>query len=214
MRAFLRLSTLCLALTAPVGLAAHPHVFVDTGLTLIFDSHGQVTGVEVTWKYDDLYSLLILQDMGLDDDGDGVLTEAEKPQIDGWDMQWMEGYEGDLYLTDATGQPVALAAPVPLSTDTQDARLVSRHRRDLVTPVPAEGLVLRAFDPEFYTAYDLTLGVTLPPPCQAKVTRPDQDTAYREAQDLMSEFPEDAEEVPLLGHVFAETVTITCAPGG
>ncbi|MEX0310131.1 MAG: DUF1007 family protein, partial [Tateyamaria sp.] len=48
----------CLA--APV--AAHPHVFVDTGLKVIVDEAGVFQGVEVTWSYDDFYSLLLLSD--------------------------------------------------------------------------------------------------------------------------------------------------------
>lgn len=203
---------LCLALGLPAGALAHPHVFVETGLTLILDEAQMVTAVEVTWKYDDLYSLLIMQDMGLDEDADGALTEAELARIDGWDMQWIDGYAGDLYLTDAAGGAVALSGPEPLSTQVEEARLISRHRRPLAQPVPAEGLVLRAYDPEFYTAYDLTLGVSLPAPCSADVVPPDEGDAYRKAEEVMAEFPEDAMDVPLLGHVFAETVTIACAP--
>lgn len=191
---------------------AHPHIFVDTGLALTLDEAGRVTQVEVTWKYDDLYSLLIMQDRGLDEDADGALTEAELAQIDGWDMNWIEGYEGDLYLETPGGVPVALDAPQPLSTDVEDGRLISRHIRPLAEPVAADGLALRAFDPEFYTAYDLTLGVTVGNACTATVTPPDQDAAYREAREIMSDFPEDAVGVPMLGHVFAETVSITCSP--
>lgn len=211
MRAMIHRLTLSLACLAPAGLTAHPHVFVDTGLTLVHDKNRQVTAVDVTWRYDDLYSLLVLQDMGVDEDGDGVLTPEELELIQAWDMQWVEGYEGDLYLSLPDGSKVALAAPQPLSTEVDDARLVTRHRRPLAQPVPAEGLVVQAYDPEFYTAYDLTLGVTLPgSDCTADVSVPDKDEAYETAQDIMSVFPEDAEEVPLLGHVFAETVTVLC----
>ena len=214
MRIFSRLRALSVSLSVaiPSGLAAHPHVFVDTGLTLVLDDAQRVIAVEVTWSYDDLYSLLVMQDMGLDMDGDGILTEEELAQVDGWDMQWIDGYEGDLYLTDTDGNPVALGSHIPLSTEVVDARLVSRHRRQLVEPVVANGLTLRAFDPEFYTAYDLTLGVDVPAPCTATVETPEKGAAYAEAQEVMSVFPEDAEDVPLLGHIFAETVSVSCLP--
>lgn len=206
--------TICLTLAVPLAAHAHPHVFVDTGLTLILDDSRNVTAVEVTWKYDDLYSLLIMQDMGLDEDADGILTDDEMAQIEGWDMKWMEGYQGDLYLTGPDGRAIALAGPEPIATEVEEARLLSRHRRTLSEPVPAADLVLRAYDPEFYTAYDLTLGVSVPEPCTKEISTPDQDEAYAEAQELMSAFPEDAENVPLLGHVFAETVTIQCSSEG
>lgn len=208
-----RFLSLCITLALPAGAMAHPHVFVDTALRLELDADRRVTAVEVTWKYDDLYSLLIMQDMGVDDDGDGRLTDAELATIQGWDMQWIDGYAGDLYLTGADGKSVSLSQPEPISTGVEDARLISRHRRTLETPVDAGNLTLRAFDPEFYTAYDLTLGVTLPEPCTANVVQPDQDSAYAEAMAIMAAFPEDAVEVPMLGHVFAETVTLTCRSG-
>ena len=202
---------LFLGAAAPLG--AHPHIFVDTALRLVIDESGQATAVEVTWRYDDFYSLLILQDRGLDMDADGALTEAELPEIQKWDLAWMEGYAGDLYVKDAAGGDVALGPPEDLGTTVTDGRIESRHRRAL-GPVAADGLVLRAYDPEFYTAYDLTLGVTATAgDCSADVVRPEEDDSYREAEAIMAEFPEDAMEVPLLGHLFAETVTIACAAG-
>ena len=198
--------------TALPGIAAaHPHVFIDTGLALTLNDSREVTSIEVTWKYDDLYSLLVMQDMGLDEDGDGQLTPEELTQVTGWDMDWMEGYEGDLYLAAPDGAAVHLGPPEPVETRVEAGRLVSVHRRPVVPPVRAEGLSLRAFDPEFYTAYDLSLGVSIPAPCRATVTAPDQDKAYKEAETVMSAFPEDAEQVPLLGHIFAATVTLSCA---
>ena len=41
-----------------------PHVFIDTGLDFIVDEAGQLTHVRVTWSYDALYSLLVLEDFG------------------------------------------------------------------------------------------------------------------------------------------------------
>jgi len=211
---WLPLPILILMAMQPSSAIAHPHVFVDTALIVEMNDERDVTSVEVIWAYDDFFSLLVLQDKGMDEDADGVLTDDELADLQGWDMQWVEGYEGDLYLKDGEAS-VELSGPIPVSTEVRDGRIVSIHRRDLIDPVPTGDLTLRAYDPEFYTAYDLTLGVRfrLPegaPECTSNVEMPDQDTAYQEAQDLMAEFPEDAVDVPLLGHLFAETVTITC----
>ncbi|MEC9104101.1 MAG: DUF1007 family protein, partial [Pseudomonadota bacterium] len=81
----------------PGQAQAHPHVFVDTALTVELDAEQRITAVTVTWVYDDFYSLLVLQDMGLDEDADGILAPGELAQLDGWDMKWIEGYAGDLY---------------------------------------------------------------------------------------------------------------------
>ena len=75
LRAFLAL-TLGLV-TAPIAGVAHPHVFVDTQLRVVVGNDGVFKGVEVTWTYDDFYSLLLLSDYGLDNDGDGKLNKND-----------------------------------------------------------------------------------------------------------------------------------------
>ncbi|WP_407492194.1 DUF1007 family protein [Pseudooceanicola sp. MF1-13] len=209
----LTLSALILLATHTVPAVAHPHVFIDTALIVDVSEDGQMTSVEVVWAYDEFYSLLILQDMGLDEDADGELTEEELAQLQGWDMKWMEGYKGDLYLTDAAGQDIALSEPTPVTTKVLEGRIMSVHRRDLLAPTNIADISIRAYDPEFYTAYDLTGGVKLrgqDTTCEPNITRPSEGEAYAEAKALMSEFPEDAQDVPLLGHLFAETVTFEC----
>ena len=55
---------------APLG--AHPHVFVDTAMRFEVNDDAEITGVTMTWSYDDFFTLLIFEDMGLDPDGDEV----------------------------------------------------------------------------------------------------------------------------------------------
>lgn len=59
---------LILSSLAAAPLAAHPHIFIDTGFELILDEAGHMTHVRVSWQYDDFYSLLITEDMALDTD--------------------------------------------------------------------------------------------------------------------------------------------------
>ena len=67
---------LCLTLFA-APLSAHPHIFINTGLKFLVDDQNRLTHVQVTWEYDELYSLLVTEDMGVDDDYDGVLTPED-----------------------------------------------------------------------------------------------------------------------------------------
>ena len=205
----------CLALVAglgPVAAAAHPHIFIQTALTLVVDDQGRATGVEVRWAYDELYTMLTFEDMQLDSDYDGRLTEDELKFLDGFDLQWVEGFEGDLYLTRGE-TPVRLGPPEGRGVKVTDGQIVTTHFRPLADPAPAEGLVLKAFDPTFYTAYDLSGGVTVTGGCVAEVTPADLDRAYDLVEQMLYAMPADQAEdaFPEVGEAFADTVVIRCA---
>jgi len=60
------------------------------------DDRNRLTHVQITWEYDEFFSLLMTEDLGVDADYDGVLTEADLELLAGFDMNWIEGYNGDL----------------------------------------------------------------------------------------------------------------------
>ncbi len=195
----------CLCL--PVIAQAHPHVFVDTSLRILTDDRGRATGVEVRWRYDDLYSLLVLEDMGLDGDYDGQLTDAETARLHGFDMQWTEGFEGDLYAS-GPGGGLALGPPQPVETRFEDGRIETRHVR--LFTMPQTALVLKAYDPTFYTAYDLRGGVVAPSRCAVSVGAADLDAAYALTAAMIKDGDYAEDDYPAVGEVFADTVTVTC----
>lgn len=208
-----RSAVTALFLCAPLPAVAHPHVFIDTGLTLVTDETGNLIGVEVIWTYDDLYSMLLFEDMGVDQDFDGRLSDREITRLDGFDMQWVPGFEGDLFVT--TGEKtLRLGPPEPRGTDVADARISTRHYRPLPEPVPVADVAVRAYDPTYYTAYDLTQGVTLagPAPCSVTVVPADLDRAYTMVEEMLYAQPADQMEnnFPKVGEAFADTVTVTC----
>lgn len=192
-------------------LQAHPHVFVETGLRLVASESGAIQGVEVTWRYDELYSLLVMEDMGLDSDFDGQLTMAELERLNGFDLQWIDGFEGDLYAQSAAGQ-LKLGAPQNRGTSLAAGQIVSRHYRALETA--ADRLSLKAFDPTYYTAYDLGLGVDLPEGCTAKVVKADLEAARKLEAELLGDDVDDPEaDYPEVGEEFADEIFVTCASG-
>ncbi|RJK99224.1 DUF1007 family protein [Paracoccus aestuarii] len=137
----------------PSGALAHPHVFIDAALSLVYDDQGRLSEVAVEWEYDDFYSFLIIEDMGLDPDGDGVLTPEEQAAIQDFDADWEEGFDGRLYLG-VEGRRVALQAPRDFGADYRDGRLVSRHVRPLAAPLDgALPLLVQVYDPEFYVQF-------------------------------------------------------------
>lgn len=210
--------TACLCLLSAPALA-HPHIFIDSGLRLIFDSQGRLAAVQVTWTYDDFYSLVQLQDMELDMDMDGVLTEAELAELAGFDTNWVEGYEGDFYLS-ADGQPVALSGPTKAGARVEDGRITTWHTRSLVHRYdPADGpLVMKIYDPTYYTAYTTELGVELAgrDGCEVTLVAADLGKAYDTVEELLNGPATDASaeaNFPAVGELFADTLTLECAAG-
>lgn len=205
-------------LAAPA--AAHPHIFIDTGVEFLFDDAGKLAALRVVWAYDELYSLLILEDMGLDDDYDGVLTEAERAALSGFDMAWVEGYDGDLRGT-AGGQDLALSGPLDWTADVRDGRIITTHVRALETRVDprAAPVVLRPYDPTFYTAYSATLANTASAAgCTAETVPFDEDAAYAGLEQALAEAEAGGMDVemdyPAVGALFADEIRLTCGPTG
>lgn len=196
-------------------LNAHPHVYVDAGVQFIFDEAGDLAAVRVIWVYDELYSLLVTEDMGLDADFDGILMPSEREKLSGFDMNWTEGFAGDTVGHGPDGA-LSLSRPVEWSADLTDGRIVTSHLRALEEPVdPGKGpVVLRLFDPSFYTAYSASLPAQIEgrDGCTAEIVRPDLDAAYAFLETALENQTADVEQdYPEVGEVFAEEVHLTCA---
>ena len=199
---------------------AHPHIFIDTGIEVIFDADGQATHLRVTWAYDDFYSMIMLEDRKLDPDFDGVLTTEEEAALSGFDMAWDADYEGDTFvLAGAAQAPVALGRPSDWTARVEAGRITSTHLRALAAPVAAgEALVIQVYDPGYYTAYRIEGRPVLtgqPEGCLAEVFEPDLDAASLALQAALSEYTADQsleQDFPAVGASFADEVRVTC-PG-
>lgn len=211
---------------AVTPVQAHPHVFIDTTLVLEIDRQGQLVAVDVTWAYDDFYSLVLLEDRGLDSDFDGQLTENELGQLQGFDLQWDAEFAGDLYVTSVfdEAQAVVLGKPKDLGVTMENGQIVSRHRRMLDHPVPAGQLNIKAYDPSYYSSYELvqarvaTAGQagnadgSVEQACSVLVTQPNLNAAYSKVEELLYATPqEQAEEFfPEVGEAFSAVVRLQC----
>lgn len=208
MKRFLSVLTLGL-LAAPLG--AHPHIFVDTALRFEVNDAAEITGVTVSWTYDDFFTLLILEDMGLDPDGDTILTDAELEQLHGFDLvEWPEGFEGDLYVY-SNGEKIEMPRPRPIGIAVEDGLITATHYRE-IPPVPVEGLEVHQYDPTYYVAYDVSQGVTFTSPaCDAVVTDPDQAAAQAAIEEEAGGSMEDVFNEMRVGIHFSDRIQISCA---
>jgi len=215
----MRLRTIVTAAGVMLGspALAHPHLFIDTGVEVLFDADGTAGGVRITWTYDPMYSLLILEDRGLDKDYDGVLTEAEISSLNGFDMAWDPGYAGDTY-TLLGEAPVDLGRPQDWTVALRDGKIVSSHVRRLAGPavVSEVPLVVQSYDPSFYAAYRIVGTPVLSgrADCAAQVFEPDLAAADDYLQQALAELNATGDvegEFPAVGAAYADEVRVTCA---
>lgn len=209
-------AVITLSLAAPA--VGHPHVFTDAGYRLIFDDQGRLAQISTDWRYDELFTLLMVEDKGADGDGDGDISTSELAILQDFDSNWPDDYNGDLHLSHA-GQPVTVGAPHGWSVAWRDGQLISTHTRDFDPPLDlsAGALRIRPFDPGYYVAYAVT-----PEPefqgrtdCSAQIIKPDMDAEAQKVADEIAAIPPDADLAQMgyleVGERFAETVVVTCA---
>ena len=193
-------------IAAPLG--AHPHVFVDTAMRFEVNDASEITGVTMTWVYDDFFSLLIFEDMGLDADGDAVLTDAELDELFGFDLvHWPEGFEGDLYVY-SNGDKIEMPRPRPIGIAVEDGLIVATHCRE-IPPVPVSGIEIRQYDPTYYVSQGVTF---TDPRCSATVSDPDIEAAQAVIEEEVSGNMEDIFNEMRVGIHFSDKIEMTCAP--
>jgi ABC-type uncharacterized transport system substrate-binding protein len=196
---------------------AHPHVWIDTKIEVILNDRNEATGVRVSWTYDDLYSLYVVGDMGLDPDWDGKLTPEEEARLSGFDMKWDPEFPGDTYALQGEA-PLALSRPKDWTAGYADGKITSTHLRSFDAPVPVgdKPLIVQVYDPGYYVAYAIPFDpvVTGGTGCTAQVFQPDIDEAEEQLLAALSEYTPDVDleaEFPAVGAQFAEEVRVTCA---
>lgn len=196
---------------------AHPHIWIDTRIEVILNDRNEATGVRIGWTYDELYSLYVVGDMGLDPDWDGQLTAEEEARLAGFDMAWDPGFAGDTHVLLGDG-PLELSRPRDWTASYAEGKISTTHLRTFAAPVPVGTvpLIVQAYDPGYYVAYSIPFDpvVTGGNGCRAQVFVPDLDAAQQELLAALSEYTPDVDlsaDFPAVGANFAEEVRVTCA---
>jgi polyphosphate kinase len=204
------------AMALPATATAHPHIFVEAQVHVIFADDGAIS-VKLDWFYDDLFSLLVTSDLGIDMDGDLLLTADEQALLDDQITVWPPDYTGDLEVAQ-NGVVLTLAEKQDHSMTYADGLFLETHVRPIAAVAdPAAPLRIRVYDPSFYTAYDLRTPVTIEgrDDCEVQIIPADIDAAYALAEtqldgrDPSSVGPD--EYFPAIGDAFADTIVVTCA---
>ena len=212
----LRTFSLIAALALPVQATAHPHVFVQADMTIVFAEDGTVA-VRLVWTYDDFFSLMVSTDLGIDLDGDTILTAEEQTMLDDRITAWPPEYSGDLEVMQGD-QVLPLADKREHRMTFQDGIFVETHLRPVASLADSDApLIVRAYDPTYYVAYDLTRPVRIEgrDDCEVSIVPADLNAAYSMVEELLYGRPASDvgpdEAFPEVGRAFADTVTVTCA---
>lgn len=206
-----------LAIFPTTQASAHPHVFVEVSVAMIYEGDAP-SAVRLTWTYDDYFSLLLMSDLGLDEDGDTILTAQELDILTASVKDWPADYDGDLEVLQ-NGRSLPLGPKEDHIVTYEDGVVHETHTRPLVGAIdPKQPLAARPYDPYFYVAYDVTGEITVEgrDGCVGTLQSPDLEAANAQVATLLDGRAASdvgaTEEFPAVGNLFAQTVTFTCAP--
>jgi len=196
---------------------AHPHIFIDATLEVVLDDQDRAIAVRIGWTYDDLYSLSIIADRGLDGDWDGALTADEAAALAGFDMEWIAGFAGDTYALMAEDELV-LGPPQDGGASYAGGKITSSHLRAFAAPVEigAVPLIVQVYDPGFYTAYAIVGDPVLTGGsgrCSIEAWGPDIEAADEVLKAALAEYSADESleaDFPAIGKTYAEEVRVIC----
>jgi ABC-type uncharacterized transport system substrate-binding protein len=159
---------LCLAGGQPA--AAHPHVFIDTIVEVIFDDSGQMTGVHEIWLFDyDAGDIMKIEADKLGNN-DGRGTEDELALLlPNNKLNWIRDYN---YFTRVTfaGREVEHLPPETIDVRLERSRVAIEFTVKLAEPLPVVADAgVDVFDGEYYYDFEFAANpvraVGLPASC-------------------------------------------------
>src|SRR5882724_10872788 len=133
------------------GARAHPHVFIDDAVTLIFGDR-DIAGLRFSWTFDEMYSSMIRTDYVR---GKAV-TPAEVKTIEKENFLNLANYGFFLDLA-INGDAVRVKEVKDFDARVQGSKIVFEFTVPLPTAERAESNVIeaRAFDPEYYVEFTM-----------------------------------------------------------
>lgn len=155
---------------------AHPHIFIDARLVVVFDDQGRVSGLRQAWTFDALYSAWAVQ--GLDVNGDGTVTSDELQPLADDNMLGLKEYDYYSAIGPASGENAKFATGYDARMEYDGTNLQLAFAVDLATPLDTSSAVeIEVSDPEYYSAFQFVEGEAVyfdnaPESCSAEVNGP------------------------------------------
>ncbi len=207
-------------LALPLPSHAHPHMWVEGKVQLMFNAQGAVTGVTQTWTFDEMFSSYAKQ--GMPTGSDNKPPQAELDKIG---KSWIDALADPMshYFTRITHGnsevPTGPAQRVRVNWNSDTEQMSLQFELPLLTPLTPghRPLTVSVADPTLYVAYsfdspDAIELLAAPERCQAKYEMPkrlDTQTAQRLAA-LGPEVTELPSDLMAITQTLQHRVVLTC----
>ncbi len=144
----------CLLLISNGTTWAHPHVFIEQNLKIIFDEKG-VAGFNVHWKFDDMFSSMICEDH--DVNKNGILEKTEVASIKEKAFSYIAEFDYFIYVK-INGNPFQVKYVTDFSAKLDNGKLIY----DFFIPCHVSAVKtlkhinIATYDPSYYSAVYFT----------------------------------------------------------
>jgi len=197
--------------SSPPALA-HPHVWTDITVEILFDDAKKITGLRQIWLFDDFYTAFAVE--GIEIDGDGNPDQNKLNEILQVNMKNLKEYNyfTRVWLKDT---PLKLKPVTNMATQMKGNRLEMTFitSLDASVPLPSSSFSYSIFDPTYYIEMLHTntekpvLLSGAPKGCTYALSPPNPDPSDVAQASLLDTSMRGETG---LGIFFAERVNLTC----
>jgi ABC-type uncharacterized transport system substrate-binding protein len=142
------LAGLAFATFFPLAADAHPHVFIDNRVTMLF-TDGKVTGFHTDWTFDEIFTADLLSQF--DADGDKQFSAAESEQVKEGTLPNLAAFHYFTYIYE-NRKDLGEIAPAAFKADVVNGK--ARFRLTYALPKPVDPrhapVAVSVYDHEYY----------------------------------------------------------------
>jgi ABC-type uncharacterized transport system substrate-binding protein len=192
---------------------AHPHVWVKSKATILYDPAGRVTAIRQGWTFDEAYSAYAVQ--GFPKDPEGKLLPEKMAELAKINIESL-AEQGYFTNAKANGTKLTFGEPVNYGTSFENNALTLTFELPVQSPAKADRVfALDVYDPTFFVdfaipeAEDAVKLDGAPKGCALKVTRP-KPPDQKETQSMSESFFKALNAASQYGAQFASRVLVAC----